>query len=572
MRKTGKSVVGLDIGHQVIKAVLASANGQHLRVQRVDEIPLPLDLNETGAALRRWWDEQHLGHTPVVTSIGGSRVLYQHLRMEKEDPRSHQQVAQMEAVRFSEMTDANMEVSVSPASGSKQERSLLLSMARPDLLEQALNSPQKANLNLINACPAPVALYNGFVSLGEPVHQPTLFANLGAAHTEMVIGNGQGVLFARSFAMGTAQLTQSLATKTRTSFAQAERIRLQTDSAAECSDELREVTAAFVKQWSQELNACLQIYQESAGKHPGAEPIRRLMLCGGGARWTPLVEGLKRELTLSLSTPGSLPGLENENSLPYITACGLAADGLGLARAPSSLLTSQIRQSLDRRRNKRYWMVTSVFSVAALAMFGAATQLSFQREKDQLNQHNQTLQRSDTIRLESEKLLERKAQVDRMMRPLVDFVYNSTRIRDLTLLIADKKAENDFITFLGDSDSYLRIRLEQLDSRERRARQPPPGRNPANRLRTPEVEETPSPRMNRLIVEGFTPDQDLSTVKALIENLQADPAIEKADLLSDDLVVEDQERDTLWQSSGHRRFVLDLRLVPAALSSPREAP
>nr|MDA3874989.1 pilus assembly protein PilM [Kiritimatiellia bacterium] len=424
MRKTHKSVVGLDIGQQEIKAVLASANGQHLRVQRVDEIPLPLDLNETGAALRRWWDEQHLGHTPVVTSIGGNRVLYQHLRMEKEDPRSHEQVGHMEAMRFSEMTDANMEVSVSPASSSKQERSLLLSMARPDLLQQSLNALQKANLNLINACPAPIALYNGFISLGEPIHQPTLFANLGASHTEMVIGNGQGVLFARSFAMGSAQLTQSLASKTQSSFAQAERTRLQATSASECSDVLREVTASFAKQWIQELNACLQIYQESAGKHPGSEPVRRLMLCGGGARWTPLVDVLKRDLTLSVSTPGSLPGLENENSLSYITACGLTAEGLGLARAPSSLLTSQIRQSLDRRRNKRYWMVTSVFSVASLAMFAAATQLSFQREKNQLNQHNQTLQRSDAIRLESEKLLERKAQVDRMMNPLVDFVYN----------------------------------------------------------------------------------------------------------------------------------------------------
>lgn len=569
MRKPAKSVIGLDIGHHSIKVVQAVANGEKLRILKAEELPLPLDLAETGATIRRWWEESHLGHTPVVAQVGGSRVLYQHLKMEAEDPREFEQVARMEALRFSEMTDAQMEVSVSPASRLKQERKLLLCMARPDLLEMALRPALTAQLNLINACPAPVALYNGFVALGEPIHQPTLFADLGATHTEVIIGDGQGVRFARSFALGSAQLTQSLATRAKLPFAQAERTRLQAKSLEELPEEMAGIVGGFVRQWIQELSACLQLYQDAQGSKSSSEDIRRVLLCGGGATWKPLQTALKAELSLSLSLPGTLPGCEQQSSQAYIIACGLAADALGIGRASSSLLTPQIRQSLNRKRNKQYWMATSVFSVAALAMFGAATQISFQRERKQLDKHNSTLQRSDAIRKDSEALLMKKTQVDKMLRPLADFVSNSTRIRDLTLFIAREKDPEDFLTFLGDSESYLQLRLENADDKERRALSPT-RRLALQQLNRKQAEEMRDARMNRIIVEGFTRQQNLSTVKSLIEKLETLPSVARADLLSDDLIFEDPERESEWASTRFRRFVLDLRLVES-ISPAQEA-
>lgn len=571
MRKPVKTAIGLDIGQHSIKVVQAAANGGKLRVLRAEELPLPPDLSETGSALRRWWEESRLGHTPVAAQVGGGRVLYQHLKMEPEDPRTFEQVARMEALRFSEMTDAQMEVSVSPASRQKTERQLLLCMARPDLLDLALRPVIGAGLNLINACPAPVALYNGYAALGEPIHQPTLFADLGATHTEVIVGDGQGVRFARSFALGTAQLSQSLATRAKIPFAQAERTRLQAKSAEELPGDMGTLAAGFVRQWIQELNACLQLYRESRPPEPQSENIRRLMLCGGGALWQPLQTALKADLGLPLSLPGTLPGCEQQSSQPFVIACGLAADALGIARAPSSLLTPQIRQALNRRRNKQYWMLTSAFSVAALAMFGAATQISFQREKKQLDKHNSTLQRSDAIRKESEALLMKKMQVDRMLRPLADFVSNSTRIRDLTLFIAREKDPEDFLTFLGDSESYLQLRLENDDDKARRTLSTS-RRLALQQLNRQQAEALRDARMNRIIVEGFTRQQNLSTVKQLIEKLQTLPAVARADLLSDDLIFEDPEREAEWASTRFRRFVLDVRLVEPLPPEPEPKP
>ncbi len=571
MRTSSKSAVGIDIGHHSIKVVQAVANGQKLRVLRAEELPLPLDLSETGKTLRRWWEETHLGNVPVVAQVGGSRVLYQHIKMDAEDPREFEQVGNMEAMRFSEMTDAQMEVSVSPASNLKQERHLLLGMARPDLLEMALSPVVSGKLNLINACPAPVALYNGYIGLGEPIHQPTLFVNLGASHTEVIIGDGQGVRFARSFALGSAQITQSFAGRSKIPFAQAERLRLKSEKLSDLPEEMAEVLGGFVRQWIQELNACLQIFSEANGKTGSGDEIRRMMLCGGGSQWHPLQQQLKSELAISISYPGTLPGLDTQSSPAYIIACGLAADALGIARAPSSLLTPQIRQSLNRKRNKQYWAVTSVFSVAALAMFGAATQISFQREKKQLDAHNATLQRSDAIRRDSEALLTQKEQVDKMIRPLSDFVSNSTRIRDITLFIATEKDPEDFLTFLGDSESYLQIRLENADDKERRA-MTPSRKLSLQKLNRQEAEEMRDARMNRIIVEGYTRKKDLSTVKDLIEKLAALPSVESADLLSDDLIFDDYDRAPQWDSTRFKRFVLDLHLVENLTPGLEEKP
>lgn len=571
MRKPSKTVLGLDIGRHAIKAVLASANGGLLRVHRAEQIPIPPDLTDIGAALRRWWEERHLGNTPVVTSVGGGRVLYQHLRMEPGDPREHEQLARMEAMRFSEMTDSSMEVSVTPASRQPKERQLLLAMARPELLDAALQPCRKAGVNLVNACPSPVALYNGVTALGEPVHQPTLFADLGATQTEVVIGNGRGALFARSFAMGTSQLTQALAGRARVPPQQAERMRVRAASFAELPGDMDEVCANFVRQWMRELDACLQMFDDAVGRKTGGESVRRMLLSGGGSAWKPLAGALKAVAPISLSPVGLMPGREDKQSHEYMIASGLAADGLGIARAPSSLLSAAIRQSLNRRRNKRYWVTAGVFSVAAAGMVVAATRVAFQREQHRLREQTATLKRSDAIRRDSEELQSRKKLVENMIAPLEDFVNNSARVRDLTLYIAEHKQDRDFLTFLGDSESYLQLRLDSAGDRERRTVSPR-DKLALRNLNRQQAELLRDARLNRLIVEGFTPRENLASVRDLIGKLGEHPAVERADLLSDDFVFTDPGRDRQWISTGYRRFVLDLQLVEPERPETEDAP
>lgn len=563
MPKISKTVLGLDVGHHAVKLVVATANANRLRVTRAEHIPVPPGTPDISGVLRKWFEENKLTHLPVVSAVGGGRVMYQSVVMEKEDPRTPEQVAAIEAVKFSDMTDARMVHTVTPASNDPRERRLLISLARPELLQNAIQPLSRAGLRLVNACPSPVALYNGVTSLGEPVHQTAMFVDVGATHTEIVVGDGRGVLFARSFAMGAAQLTQSVATQAKLPLAQAERARLQAKTFAELPGESPRACEQFVSRWIRELNACLQIHRNG----PGAdrEDVSRVVLSGGGVLWQPLFDAIKAACDLPVRPVGRIAGHEEAQSAEFMIAAGLAADGLGIGRGEASLLPDDLRALLTRERNKKYWLVTGLFSVAAVGMLAAATHTAFVRERAELTRQNNTLQRFASIRRDIESVEARMALIDEMSDPLARFVHNSARIRKLTLLIADLKGAEDFITFLGDSETYLELRVLSLEERmrdsDREVRdqismvQRRVDRQRAERLR--------DPGMNRLIVEGFTAREDLSTVRALIQGLREHPEVNRADLLTDDFVFPDIDRDEAWRSTGNRRFVLDIRLVDA---------
>jgi len=564
MPRRSRTSVGLDFGHQSVKIVVASANGKSLRVQKTERLSLPLDGADAASVVHKWWEESGLGSSPVVAQVGGSRLLYQNLVLEPEDPREADQVAAMEARRFGEMTDSVMEVSITPASPEQNERRHLLALARPDLLRLALKPVMGTGVDLINACPAPIALYNGVVSLGEPVHQPTLFADLGATHTEVVIGDGRGVLFARSFAMGTLQLTQALASRQRIALQQAERIRVGAERLEDLPEGMQQTLEQFVSQWHQEINACIQLFLESRDAASPRVELSRILLSGGGALWEPLSDMLRAESRLSLSTVGRIPGHEQVQSRDFMIAAGLAADALGIARAPSSLLTPEVRSHLNRQRNKQYWMMTGVFAAASVGMIIAATQVAFSREKKTLQSHDKILRRSEQIRKQNNTSMEKKVRIEEMLKPLQEVVNNSVRIRDLTLFIAENKSRSDFLTFLGDSESYIRQRMDQPvdpEDGERRIR------SPRRELQIQEMtrrqaEALRNAQMNRIIIEGYTRRTNLSTVKSLIERLRSHPTVERADLLSDDLVFSDPADDQIWSSRRNKKFVLEVILTP----------
>lgn len=552
-----RHVLGLDPGHHAIKAVLASANGKKLRVQRIEHIPLPPDSSDPRQTLRKWVEEQKLGGVPTAVSLGGSRVLYQHIRKEAEDPRRPEQVAAIEAVRFRDMTDAMMVHCATPASPDPAERRILITLARPDLLDAALLPVSQSGLRVINACPAPVALYNGVVGLGEPIHQPTLFVDLGATNTEVVIGDGRGILFARTFAMGTALLTQAVATHTRTPMRQAERERIRATSFDHLPEGAARACTQFVQRWSDELLSCVQMFQSQCTQDEPA--LNKIILSGGGSLWDPLRNALIEAAPLRMVPAGRIAGQEQVQSAEFMIAAGLAAQALGIDRAPSSLLPESIRQGLVRERNKRYWALTGGFSVAAMGMLLASTQISFKREQEQLNRQNDTLRRCEQLAREIEAVKTRMVQMDTMTQPLIRFVNNSARVRELTLFIGANKGRQDFITLIADSESYLNLRVNPQTTGNRRdvpqlsLSQRKAASEQAGQLRTS--------RMNRLIVEGFTPQGNLRTVKDLIEKLRTHPSVEKADLITDDMVFTDPERDQEWQSTRARRFVLDVQLV-----------
>ena len=549
--------LGLDPGQLSIKAVLAQRRGGRMQVKTLEDIPIPADHPEPADALKRWLEEQKWSQIPMGIAVNGSQVLYQNLLRDEGDPRSLEQVADMEAQRFHDMTDTLMQASATPASDEQGERRLLLSLSRPDQLRNLVEPFVESGGWVENLAPAPIALYNGVVALGEPIHSLTLFAEIGRTHTELVLADGRGIHSARSAALGVEQLNRSLAQALEVSPPEAERRRVSMQSTDELPDQAKQALDLFVSRWIRETDAFVRM--------AGQETPTRMMLAGGGALWEPLRQALESASPLSIHRVGRIAGLEQQESATHIVAAGMAADLLGMSRAPASLLPAELSSMHSRKRNQRYWAMTGIFSVLSMACIIALTRIAFQREQAILNRHNNTLQRCEKIRSEIESIESKMRMVEEMTMPLIRFVNNSARIRDLALHIAQNKADRDFLTFLGDGESYLRLRLEAIAEAERQAgREAPPEIRLADRMEdTRNAATLGDARMKRIIVEGFTAKKDLSTVKALIESLRTHEDVTQADLLSDDFIFINPLRDDQWTSTGYRRFVLDLKLRDA---------
>jgi hypothetical protein len=126
-------------------------------------------------------------------------------------------------------------------------------------------------------------------------------------------------------------------------------------------------------------------------------------------------------------------------------------------------------------------------------------------------------------------------------------------MRDLVVTLADSIGDRDWISMVCDADSYFSYqpppdaaKMTPAGMRERRrqkAKTPPKGEDIV--------------RHRRVIVEGFTRNPDLTSVRTLIEAIRAQKFIESADLLSDDLEVAFEAESGRFDA---RRFVIDVML------------
>ena len=60
------------------------------------------------------------------------------------------------------------------------------------------------------------------------------------------------------------------------------------------------------------------------------------------------------------------------------------------------------------------------------------------------------------------------------------------------------------------------------------------------------------------MIEGYTPEEDLSSVFIMIETLRQHRAVLNADLLGDDRLREDPVRDERWAFARARLFAIEI--------------
>lgn len=555
-----RTVLGLDIGRHAVRLVWAEMRGGKPRVTRTESLRLPPATADTKGVILPWLEQHKVAGSACVIGIQGFQSMFQPFVLAPGDPRSLEDAAAMETVKFNDMASETMTYGFTPVSLNEGEKRLLLAMARPTILNQILAWGTDAGLRIMDIVPTPIAMCKSIETTIQEEDGPVLVVGIGHSSTDVAVySRSAGLMFARAFPSGGQLFTDRVARTRGVPGPAAEKLKIDKGSIlpdTELAEPLKQVADA----WIGEVDACLGVYRSLYTGRSGE--LQKLIVTGGGSQLHGLATyaGARMELAVEAASETIEGHAGIEGIADFSVAAGLAFCGLGHGDEHISLLPQGVRDELTFKRQKPFWIAACV--MAAL-IFGASLAGGFRdyrRQADRLSKDKASLRRRQELVTQIERLRFRNRQIRAASAPLRTLMGASPVMRDLISVIAEQKSPRDRITMICDADCYFfetewdEEKATKLGIREQRER--------AKRAE----ERVASKGIERVIVEGFTRDVGLSRVKDLIQVLRSKPFVTSADLLSDDELVGETAE---WSQMG-RLFVIDVGIN--SLSPQPDAP
>lgn len=603
---TTKTIVGLDFGTYSIKAVWLETGAAGTSVARTEELQVPPETKDPVEFIRPWLEKHGLHRTLCAVAVPGTQTVFQPVFLPMGDPRSDEEAANTEVASFTEMAGESMRHGAAPFPAPDGARGLQIALVRPGVVDSGLRGAAAFSLRLCELVPSPVAAFNGLVGKdtaadGMPNNtRPMLYLSVGHQTTDLAIGSSSGLLFARSFAVGGKAFSDAIARARDVSELQAERLK-KTEGGLDEGSPLAEALRPVATMWASQVKSALAVFrgQFQRAEHQPA----RVMFAGGGAKLAGFETFAAEALGLEVATPFPPPAVPPV----FATAYGLALSGADAAPCPISLFPVDLRNELVFREKKPYWIAAGIFAALILGTFLVTAVRGLARERESVERETariRSLQRIDqTIqRLRAEGAAYRECAV-----PVRRLLEAGPQARELVRLLADSIHPNDWITMVSDETLYNAQEMptpEEEDGKPRpkaaqgkgglgrkspllRVAAAPAAKPPASSgkgtaakpagasrpstkgagqgaQRPPAAE--PPPTFSVFIVEGYTPQTDLSTVRELVGKLLASPTVRRADVLWDDRVLPAMplgDRRPPESLVGHlSRFVLRVEVNP----------
>ena len=386
-------------------------------------------------------------------------------------------------------------------------RAVLFALARSEVVEEAFRDAEIRSLNLVDLVPAPLALYNGAAAQLR-TRDTLLCLRVGTESTDVFLGRGRVPLLARRMSVGIHAFSDT------------------------------EPDGDAWKRWARELTSALA-FARSLWPDRRAVP-RTVVVCGERA-WT----AAERERIRSVAgapclDAADLPEARRQGAGSGFTpALGCALTSLGRAPISLSVFPAAAREQQVLRRQAPWWMAAAACAALGMALPVSRVHRSRVVHRRRVHQLRNRLERLSGLERD---LLERQAEnqaLRRGMAPLRGAVHGADVVRRALQAVASAKDEEDWIILAADAGRYL-------------------AEGHAVTGRATGSTGTP---VEHLVIEGYTPAHDLSTVRAMIERLRRYPFIAEADLLADDRLRQDPDRDRLWAPLGCRLFALEIRTV-----------
>ena len=512
-------IVGLEADARTIHLVRLRRRGPAIRWIDALQLERGGDPLADVQRLRSLLKEKEWTGLPCVLGIRSSLVSTRILEVSGRETGGIRQLVADQVEAFEALTDAPTRTAHA-VYRYRGQRHLLLVMARQDTVLEELRLPQEAGLQVVEVLPDSVALARGIRTLCPGRREPFIGLALRDDGTDGVIGDGNALLHLWRSAVGGALLEQEQ---------------------AQPAEEEPAAERPLFRQWLGDLQTALRAYRNQYDA-AGFQPARLILT--GAHRLSPEQQAALTEATGLTPTPPSHP--DQPAPAGYATALGAALTVVRRRGPVASLLPHSMKNRAADRQQLLWWLLAcgALLSALWVSVLHARRELNW--TAFQLLESEARLLELTRQDAELNYYQERNARLRNKLTPLHTAAWNNRAARVLLGEAAAARHPDDWFVLIADADAYFQPR------RSGAVQGPRP-------LEAKLADDHPFGRpMTRFILEGFTPNTDLSTVRSMIENLRWNEFIARVDLLPDDKIRTEQHANTDWMGTNVRRFAVEL--------------
>lgn len=319
--------IGLEIGHAMIKMIQLSRQGESWRVEAAAEAAVDSQLEPGSdhwrqavvAALRDCLGRGGFCGRQVVSCLPGDVLKVKSLRLDAAEPELIDAfIATDVAPRFgldAERDEIRYSVAGSVFQGEQIKKEVIFFGIDRTALAEHIALLEEAELEPIAVETIPGALFRSFQATlrrREDKEVVSVFVELGAKYTTVIIGRGQEVAFVKQIPLAGRQFNQQVASRLGISLEEAVqlRLRLHSDEAetidAETAQAVRDAISGAVEELAHEISLCFKYY---AVTFRGRKPSEAVF-AGGEAYEPALMDALKRHLGVEIRIAEPLRGFD----------------------------------------------------------------------------------------------------------------------------------------------------------------------------------------------------------------------------------------------------------------------
>jgi type IV pilus assembly protein PilM len=321
--RRGKSIVGLDLGSQVIKAVEISLEGPEPVITGFARVEVPPG-GDKAQALAEVFKRGKFRSKHVVTSVAGQSVVVRYVAMPRMSENELRQAVRIEADRYVPFELDEVMLDCQPLTrrrsrpeegGGEDQMGVLLVACRLSTLEEQIQlvtgqglTPSAIDIDafaLANAwelCGLPDEELDGAGGDAAPKEERGIaLVDVGASRTSINVLCGGETCFSREIGIGGQDMTQAVARRLGMEVFEAEAIKRAGD---EKKAEVSRAIAPVLEDLASEITLSLDYVENHEGLR-----VEEILLSGGGALAPGAVTYIEQATARTTRTWNPLEGL-----------------------------------------------------------------------------------------------------------------------------------------------------------------------------------------------------------------------------------------------------------------------